>query len=451
MRSTRNPIFLGIVQLALAATVYACSSEDSGSGASGGSVGGKGPAGKGGVGGSIGSAGDGSGGTTTSKGGSTSNGGTGNVQVDACPGLPFEDTGSGGDPGVPNGAGGMNGGAPSAGGAGGATDEPPASAGAPSGEGGAPGACVGVSVEAERIDVDMFIMMDRSISMGYELDNGQTRWQALTAAVQDFAQSNDAQDIGAGIGFFSKTGRGDDDADCDASAYADPVVGIGPLADTSSQILDEMDMVTPAGLTPTGPALEGALDYAKGWADDHPDRATVVVLVSDGFPTQCGDGPEDIAAAAEAGYETDPPVKTYVIGVGDVARFNLDNYARSGGTDSAFLTDEANASESFVEALINITGNEISCEYFIPEPPDDMTQIDTDKVQVVYTPMSTGQPEEVPRVNTFGDCADAENGGWYYDNSSAPTRIYVCPCTCARFGAGRVDVRLGCEPRLGIR
>jgi len=54
-------------------------------------------------------------------------------------------------------------------------------------------------------------------------------------------------------------------------------------------------------------------------------------------------------------------------------------------------------------------------------------------------------------VTTLGDCAEAENGGWYYDNASAPTRIYVCPCTCARFGAGRVDVRLGCEPRLGLR
>jgi hypothetical protein len=173
-------------------------------------------------------------------------------------------------------------------------------------------------------------------------------------------------------------------------------------------------------------------------------------LVSDGFPTQCGNAPEAVAAAAEAGYDNAPHVKTYVIGVGDVARFNLDNYARAGGTDQAFLTDEADVSDSFVEALLNITDTEIACEYLIPEPPDDMTQVDIDKVSIIYTPQG-GDPEEVPKVNNLGDCADAENGGWYYDNQTAPTRIYVCPCTCARFAAGRVDVRLGCEPRIGLR
>jgi hypothetical protein len=157
-----------------------------------------------------------------------------------------------------------------------------------------------------------------------------------------------------------------------------------------------------------------------------------------------------VADAAEAGFVSSPPIRTYIVGVGDVAQFNLDNYARAGGTQSAFLTDEANASASFVEALLNITASEIACEFEIPVPADPQVMVDIDRVQVVYEP-AAGGAEEVPRVNTLGDCAQAENGGWYYNSLTEPTRIYVCPCTCARFQAGRVHVRLGCEPRLGLR
>jgi hypothetical protein len=71
-------------------------------------------------------------------------------------------------------------------------------------------------------------------------------------------------------------------------------------------------------------------------------------------------------------------------------------------------------------------------------------------VQVVYTPPS-GNAEEVPSISSLGACAKNATGGWYYDDPNQPSKITVCPCTCARFGAGRVDVRLGCKPRLGLR
>jgi hypothetical protein len=53
----------------------------------------------------------------------------------------------------------------------------------------------------------------------------------------------------------------------------------------------------------------------------------------------------------------------------------------------------------------------------------------------------------VPNPSTLPDyyAVSAEGG------VDGLTRITVCPCTCARFQAGRVDVRLGCKPRLGLR
>jgi hypothetical protein len=142
-------------------------------------------------------------------------------------------------------------------------------------------------------------------------------------------------------------------------------------------------------------------------------------------------------------------VRTFVIGVGKVAKFNLDNYARAGGSGKAFLTGSGDVSASFVQALANITASELSCEYQLPTPPDGM-KLDTNKVQVIYRP-AAGSAEEIPSVPSLGACAGVTNGGWYYDDPGKPSKISVCPCTCARFAAGSVDVRLGCKPRLGIR
>ena len=311
-------------------------------------------------------------------------------------------------------------------------------------------ACNGVSVEAEAVPVDVFVIMDRSQSMGLPVKgSNMTRWDALHAAVQSFTQDPKAAGIRAGIGFFSLGGAGDDTQDCRPDGYSAPSVPIGLISEVGSELVAAMDRVTPGGLTPTVPALQGAISYARSWAKGNPDRATSVVLVTDGFPTQCDNAPEHISEAARTGYESPEHIRTFVIGVGDVAKFNLDNYARSGGTKKAYLTDAGDVTSTFVDALNNITNRALACEYQLPPPPDGM-KLDASKVQVVYTP-SSGAAEEVPSIASLAACAKNVNGGWYYDDADSPSKITVCPCTCARLQAGRVDVRLGCKPRLGLR
>src|SRR6478609_9703680 len=382
---------------------------------SGGAASATGTAGKAAAGGSSAAAGSSVGATAGSSSG-VGTGGNG-ASNEACPGLPIESS----------------------------TNAEGGAAGAEAGE-----ACNGVSVEAEAVPVDVFIMMDRSQSMGLPVQGGtMTRWDALHDAVQEFAQAPGAGQIRAGIGFFSLSGAADDAKDCRVDAYAEPSVPIGLLSEVGSQLVTAIDEVTPGGLTPTVPALEGAISYARSWAGDNPGRATTVVLVTDGFPTQCDNAPEHISDAAQTGYESPEHIRTFVIGVGDVAKFNLDNYARSGGTKRAYLTDAGDVTTSFVDALNNITNRALACEYQLPPPPDGM-KLDTTKVQVLYTP-SSGDPEEVPSISALSACAKNPNGGWYYDNADSPSKITVCPCTCARLQAGRVDVRLGCKPRLGLR
>jgi hypothetical protein len=318
--------------------------------------------------------------------------------------------------------------------------------------GGASAVCTGVSVEAERIPIDLFFMMDRSISMGETLPSGMTRWEALHDAVSAYVAGAGTSDIGTGIGFFAQTGSTNTSIECDVAGYAQPDVGIGPLATTGPQILDAMDALTPGGLTPTVPALKGAIQYAQGWASDHPTRQAAVALVSDGYPTQCDNSPASVAAAAADGYNGTPSIRTYVIGVGEVAKFNLQSYAQSGGTVQAYTVDDGDVTATFVDTLSNITSSKLECNFQIP-PPTTNNWIDYDHVQIVYTP-AVGDAEEVPYLTSSGGCGTSANGGWYYDidpDVSDPTTIRVCPCTCARFAAGRVDVRIGCTPRQGPR
>jgi len=355
--------------------------------------------------------------------GTTSGAGTGSTVAssEACSGLPIDLSGD------------AEGGAATGGAANGASE-----------------ACNGVSVEAEAVPVDVFVMMDRSQSMGMLVEGGaMTRWEALHDAVQSFTEDAGAAEIRAGIGFFSRSGSADDAQDCEQGLYAEPGVPIGLVSEIGSDLVAAMDEVAPGGFTPTVPALRGAISYARSWAQDNPGRATMVVLVTDGFPTQCDKDPNQISQTARAGYESPEHIRTFVIGVGDVAKFNLDNYARAGGTRKAYLTDAGDVTTTFVDALNNITNRALACEYQLPPPPEGM-KLDTEKVQVVYTP-SSGDAEEVPSISSLAACAKNANGGWYYDDADHPSKITVCPCTCTRLQAGRVDVRLGCKPRLGLR
>jgi hypothetical protein len=171
----------------------------------------------------------------------------------------------------------------------------------------------------------------------------------------------------------------------------------------------------------------------------------MVLLVTDGYPTQCSAAIDEVAEVAREGAEGDPRVRTYVIGIDGTS--NLEGIARAGGTQRAFLVESGDITDSFVQVLLNITSAQLACSYVLPASPDPDLEIDRDRIQVVYTPEGSDNSEEIPRIESAAACDRQEHGGWYFSGAG----IAVCPCTCSRFGAGRVDVRLGCQPIIGLR
>ena len=240
--------------------------------------------------------------------------------------------------------------------------------------------------------------------------------------------------------------------------YATPTIGIGPITITGPEILtwyaNELSLL--GGQTPWFPALQGALMYAQSWQIANPTRMTVVVLVTDGYATECDTSVSDTQemvgeyyAGVVGQYNTtgQPGIRTYIIGIA-VDKFNLDDVAQAGGTGSATILDSTGAVSEFVSAMDNITNANISCNLALPAPPQGQ-QLDPNKVQVVYQPFS-GSNQEIPFATASGGCG-AANGGWYFDNPNSPTQVILCPCSCANLGAGSIQVRFGCPPRKVVQ
>ncbi len=242
---------------------------------------------------------------------------------------------------------------------------------------------------------------------------------------------------------------------CGLDGYVEPSVAIARLPDARDALLESLEghepVPLPFGLTPTGPALEGALAYSKDWAAEHPTHRVITVLATDGSPTQCApSGTAAVAALAAVGAGTTPRVQTYTIGVfsatDDEGPENLQAVAREGDGE-AFIIDEADdVAKRFIEALDSIRGAGLTCEFRVPEAEDGK---ELDYTQVNVELHEEDEVTRLPFVDSPADCG--EEGGWYYDvnpdTGATPQKILACETSCQAFEQsrmGRIEIRVGC-------
>ena len=336
--------------------------------------------------------------------------------------------------------------------------------------------CAAETYGGELQPLDIFLMLDQSASMGDPVAGG-SKWGAVTGALQSFIEQPDltnmslglqyfplfppgaactvvhcqtVADCGSGCGpcmpmiglCFGATAAGDS---CAAADYAVPAVEIAPIPDVNADILASIAQHGPTTNTPTSAALEGAIGYAKIWAEAHPADVTIVVFATDGEPSECDQSIPNIAAIAAAGASSSPPILTFVVGVG-VSVANLNAIAQGGGTEQAYMVDAGgDVAQQFQEALNVIRGAALGCVYQIPEPEGGL--VDYDQVNVQYTPGDGGPAVVIPQVAGQSMCP-TDHEAWYYDNPTAPTQIILCDVACSRVKGdtvGKVDILLGCE------
>lgn len=325
------------------------------------------------------------------------------------------DIGSGGAGG--SGAGGIGGSGGTIGGSGGVID--PGKGGMSDG---GPMTCGGDKYVAEKRPLDIYVMFDDSASM-------LPWWASVTQAFTQFLNAPESAGIGIGLQFFGLS--------CDVATYATPKVPIATLPGNAAAIQAAFPIL-PFESTPTEPALKGAIEHARKWQASHADHKVVVLLVTDGEPTECNSTVQTVTQAAQSGFSGTPSIPTYVLGLG-LSLTNLHTIAMAGGTNQAFIVDP-NSGSALSQAMNQIRGNALPCDYALPK-----NTTDPKKVNVDFTP----QGGTTTRLLYVGDAAgcDPVKGGWYYDNAQMPSRIVVCSQTCDAFKkdpSGRVDVVLGC-------
>jgi VWA domain-containing protein len=333
-------------------------------------------------------------------------------------------------------------------------------------------ACRQVVFAAQSNPVNVLILLDRSVSMTEDADPatpGVSRWTAVTNALRAFVNSPQAAGARVGLQFFGLTNTNDD---CGVDKYATPAVPVAPLEQNRAALLAAIDGTLPGSLTPTSPAVAGALSYALSVAQapDNGDVPTVMVLASDGIPSECGplgddgqpiNGFSDIidtlksysAPPADAsGNPTQPTVRTFIVGTREL-QANAKTLATAGG-GQAFLvgggTPGANLEQRFLDALLSIVVTPLDCEIDVPQTaPDTGEVIDFEKVRLRFTGASSGTTTEFPRAIGPGSCGQSQ--AWFYEDASPPTKIFLCRKACDSMGAGELKLELGCAPEQLLR
>lgn len=410
-----------------------------------------------------------------------------------------------------------------------------------------PADCVGETQRAQRVDVDLYIMLDRSNSMLELTGTGASKWDAIRDAISGFVNDPASEGLGVGLQYFplgapgvpeqcqtdaecgeaagpcmtraclppnnpflpfefllcvddfdcppSSPGcasfgecsadpafacfnlgangcqaRGDCNpvtsgclryASCDPIDYALPAVPIAVLSGNAVAIDASLASVQPIGLTPSAPALAGALRQARDHAEAEPSHRVVAVLATDGFPTDClasgvltvADAVAAVADVAAQGLGFAPSVETYVIGVfaptDTDAKLHLDTMAAAGGTERAFLVDATGSVDQELRAALDaIRGGTLACEFQLPSAPEGRT-LDYHLVNVELTDVAGTRA--LFYVGDEASCTTSELG-WYYDadpeRGGVPTKISACPAACDALQSASeasVSIRLGCE------
>jgi hypothetical protein len=253
---------------------------------------------------------------------------------------------------------------------------------------------------------------------------------------------------------------------CDPNVYRLPAVDFLTLPDSVGSLNASIAAQKPNGDTPTRSALRGAIDHARDWANGHTGHTVVVVLATDGLPTECSGGRgisgedatalDDTVAVVTDGYAGTPAIETFVVGVFAAsetsAQSNLDRIATAGGSQKAYLISaDGNVQQDFLNALAQIRASHVGCEFEIPQPKSGST-LDYQQVNVYFTPADGSMPAELYYVKP-DQCTGADDE-WHFDKDptkivtdGVPTKIVACPKTCDRLkmaAGAKVNIELGC-------
>jgi len=317
--------------------------------------------------------------------------------------------------------------------------------------------CAGASAFSKLKKIKLFLSVDVSASMGRKVTDPSSfglpsRWTYLSSALTSF-MTTAPDDTGVWIRFWPNN----DAAAGPCPSPGPPLFsgGCGPVpyckngnadvndltAANETSVVNAIAAVPLTGNTPMYPALDAATQKAIDFQTANPDWNAVVILVTDGNPTQCVTSASKIAALAGNAFNG-YGVRTYAIGLTtDVNQSTIDLIANTGGGKGFYVDTNNNAQfqSDLAAALNSIKQDFVSCT--LPLPNQDI--FDPTQAVIMYTP-GVGMPLALSEVADAAACA---GDGWYYDNPADPTTITLCPTTCSNVKLdtnGKLELSIAC-------
>jgi hypothetical protein len=132
---------------------------------------------------------------------------------------------------------------------------------------------------------------------------------------------------------------------------------------------------------------------------------------------------------------------------GDASAPGVQHYSAAemtGGLTFSICTDDW--SPLFAELVDEVvSGAPVPCDLAIPQPKTGV--LDPNLVNVLFTPPGATQGVPIPRTSGAANCGSS---GWHYDNPAQPSRIVLCPNSCADVtkAGGTLDIAFGCQTVL---
>ncbi len=317
--------------------------------------------------------------------------------------------------------------------------------------------CATGSTAAERLAANIYLLMDLSDSMNWEIgssdvpiDPADARWSVVTAAL-DSVSDELAMNFNVGMGGFPAPcmdvrGRNcfDSTSICARQRLPHPLLEM-QSGRMGSLIRQAYAAIDPIGTTPTATALEQTLvekTYELSGDTYASNRSNAVVLITDGEPNSSGgvcsqtlDIPGTVSAAKAL---ADANVPVYVIGIAGVNEGTMEMIAVAGGGENPGDADRtwypASDVSALASALRSIASATIGCNVVLAD--NNMGDAEWERASVAVT--VDGKTSIVPRSNWQADVGN-------------PTTIELTGSSCsnlqssARAGSEiSIDVRVGC-------
>jgi hypothetical protein len=286
--------------------------------------------------------------------------------------------------------------------------------------------------------LSILFLVDRSDSMNDATAAAGTKWELARAAVLASLATPELAAAEVALTYFPRT-SGSGMTTCSEADYVTPDIEFAPVASAQPGIAASLAAQAPGGTSPDGPALAGAIAHARSWwsANGSGGLAPFVVLVSDGYPTDCA--PQDdsgLAQIAAAGAAASPSIATLVVMAGwNVSDLQLlDGIAMAGGHIDACLIDPPGLPAPYLVQLTSYLKARAAlpspCTWTVPTPEAGSAAWASGSVSLSLA----GTSQQVGRVDDASAC-DASAGGWYYDadviTGATPSQLTLCPATCA--------------------